>query len=112
MVKNLASGPVYFGLIPHDHWYQPDWIDEQKAEAARNELVEKGVIYGGTSHSDIVVHILLSSRRQCLISQYVSFQLWGTLALAWHYRLCLMRIFASSSSIAIRYCNSSNGIGE
>ncbi|KAI0086043.1 glycosyltransferase family 15 protein, partial [Irpex rosettiformis] len=48
MVKNLASGPVYFGLIPHDHWYQPDWIDEQKAEAARNELVEKGVIYGGT----------------------------------------------------------------
>jgi hypothetical protein len=49
MVKNLASGPVYFGIIPHDHWYQPDWIDEEKAEAGRNQLVDQGVIYGGTS---------------------------------------------------------------
>ncbi|KAI0690378.1 glycosyltransferase family 15 protein [Cytidiella melzeri] len=48
MVKNIASGPVYFDIIPHDHWYQPEWIDEHKAEEGRNNLVNQGVIYGGS----------------------------------------------------------------
>jgi alpha 1,2-mannosyltransferase len=38
---------VEFGLIPHDHWFQPDWIDESKASAGRWNLVFKGIIYGG-----------------------------------------------------------------
>lgn len=37
-----------FGHIPLNHWYQPNAIDEQKAEASRNRLVEEGVIYGGS----------------------------------------------------------------
>ena len=28
-----------FGLIPHDDWYQPDWIDEEKATKARDDMV-------------------------------------------------------------------------
>ena len=47
----LTDAPVQFGLIPHDHWYQPDWIDEEKATAARNEMVRNQVIYGGASVS-------------------------------------------------------------
>ena len=46
---NLISGEVKFGVIPHDHWYQPDWIDEDKAKKGRQELVRNKVIYGGTS---------------------------------------------------------------
>ena len=44
---NLISGEVKFGVIPHDHWYQPDWIDEDKAKKGRQELVRNKVIYGG-----------------------------------------------------------------
>jgi hypothetical protein len=38
---------VQFGLIPRDHWYQPDWIDEKKATAAREDMIKNQVIYGG-----------------------------------------------------------------
>lgn len=37
-----------FGLIPKEHWFQPDWIDEKKAQAGREKMVEKNIIYGGS----------------------------------------------------------------
>ena len=37
-----------FGLVPPEHWHQPDWIDEEKATAARNDMVEHNIIYGGS----------------------------------------------------------------
>ena len=36
-----------FGLIPHDHWFQPTWIDEEKAKAGRQKMEDEHVIYGG-----------------------------------------------------------------
>ncbi|KAJ7576427.1 glycosyltransferase family 15 protein [Mycena floridula] len=47
-VSALSSAKMEFGVIPHDHWYQPDWIDEPKAEKARIKLQDEGVIYGGS----------------------------------------------------------------
>lgn len=41
------SGPISFELIPHDDWFQPDWIDENKATQNRNKLVADRIIYGG-----------------------------------------------------------------
>ena len=38
---------VEFGVIPPEHWYQPDWIDEDKASKARKEMEEHNIIYGG-----------------------------------------------------------------
>lgn len=38
---------MQFGLVPRDHWYQPDWIDEKKATEAREEMIKNQVIYGG-----------------------------------------------------------------
>lgn len=55
-VKVLTDAPVHFGLIPHDHWYQPDWIDEEKASAARDEMVRNQVIYGGMWMSRHTAH--------------------------------------------------------
>ncbi|PSR74154.1 hypothetical protein PHLCEN_2v10110 [Hermanssonia centrifuga] len=46
-VSELTDAPIQFGLIPHDHWYQPDWVDEEKASAARADMVRNQVIYGG-----------------------------------------------------------------
>ncbi|KAG2034913.1 glycosyltransferase family 15 protein [Suillus americanus] len=46
-VSVLTDADVSFGLIPHEHWVQPDWIDEGRAQEGRNKLVRQGVIYGG-----------------------------------------------------------------
>jgi len=47
-VTELTDATVEFGVIPHDNWYQPDWIDEEKASAARQQMEKDNVIYGGT----------------------------------------------------------------
>ncbi|CAL1704404.1 unnamed protein product [Somion occarium] len=47
-ITALTDAKVEFGKIPRDHWYQPDWIDEEKASKARDEMVKAQVIYGGS----------------------------------------------------------------
>ncbi|KAJ6596908.1 glycosyltransferase family 15 protein [Mycena vulgaris] len=47
-VSGLTDSQVQFGLIPHDHWFQPDSIDETRAAASRLEMVNNNVIYGGS----------------------------------------------------------------
>ncbi|KDQ60808.1 glycosyltransferase family 15 protein [Jaapia argillacea MUCL 33604] len=47
-ITALTDAKVEFGLIPHDDWYQPPWIDEARASAARAEMVKNSVIYGGS----------------------------------------------------------------
>ncbi|KAJ6479342.1 glycosyltransferase family 15 protein [Mycena vulgaris] len=47
-VGTLTQNTIEFGLIPHEHWHQPDWIDEAKARAAREQMVRDNVIYGGS----------------------------------------------------------------
>ncbi len=46
--REVTDAPVSYGLIPRDHWYQPDSIDEEKATAAREQMVKNNVIYGGS----------------------------------------------------------------
>lgn len=43
-----TSAAVEFGLIPKEHWVQPDWIDEEKAKEARTNMTEQKVLYAGT----------------------------------------------------------------
>jgi alpha 1,2-mannosyltransferase len=47
-ISFLVSGAVHFGQIPAEHWYQPSWINETKAEEERNKMQEENVIYGGS----------------------------------------------------------------
>ncbi|KAI0358003.1 glycosyltransferase family 15 protein [Trametes cingulata] len=47
-ISSIVSGSVSFGLIPPEHWYQPDWIDEDKASASRAQMVADDVVYGGS----------------------------------------------------------------
>ena len=46
-VRELTDSSVEFGLIPKEHWYQPEWIDEEKASESRKKMAENNVIYGG-----------------------------------------------------------------
>lgn len=36
-----------FGLIPQEHWVQPDWIDEDRARRGRQKMMNQRIIYGG-----------------------------------------------------------------
>ena len=44
----MINGEVTFGLVPHEHWFQPDWIDEDRARAGREKMVADNIIYGGS----------------------------------------------------------------
>lgn len=44
----LSAAKMEFGVIPHDHWFQPDSIDEEKAKAGREKMVQDKIIYGGS----------------------------------------------------------------
>lgn len=43
----VISSSAQYGVIPHDHWNQPDWIDEERAKASREAMVDANIIYGG-----------------------------------------------------------------
>ncbi|KAK7044491.1 glycosyltransferase family 15 protein [Favolaschia claudopus] len=45
---NLTNGTVSFGLVPKEHWFQPDWIDEDLARAGRDKMVAQDIIYAGS----------------------------------------------------------------
>ncbi|KAI0701302.1 glycosyltransferase family 15 protein [Cytidiella melzeri] len=47
-IGNIVSGGAVFEQVPHDHWFQPDWIDEEKAKAGREKMVQDNIIYGGS----------------------------------------------------------------
>ncbi|KAJ7276567.1 glycolipid 2-alpha-mannosyltransferase-domain-containing protein [Mycena rebaudengoi] len=51
----IASGGIEFGTIDPLHWKQPDWIDEERAKAGRDQMVVDNIIYGGS----------VSSRNMC-----------------------------------------------
>ncbi|GAA6022342.1 hypothetical protein JCM10207_003292 [Rhodosporidiobolus poonsookiae] len=46
--SQIAGGPCHYGLVPKEHWEEPSWIDENKAAAERQKMVENKVIYGGS----------------------------------------------------------------
>lgn len=46
VMTSLVSGTAKFGLIPKEHWSFPDWIDLDKAAAARKKMGAEGIIYG------------------------------------------------------------------
>jgi Glycolipid 2-alpha-mannosyltransferase len=48
LTTGMASGEVEYGLITHDEWATPPWIDTEKAQKAMEEMVEKDIIYGGS----------------------------------------------------------------
>ncbi|KAL0581729.1 hypothetical protein V5O48_000311 [Marasmius crinis-equi] len=47
-VSVITRAQVSFGLIPKEHWYQPDWIDEDRAKKGREKMMRQGIIYGGS----------------------------------------------------------------
>ncbi|TFK62911.1 hypothetical protein BDN72DRAFT_929613, partial [Pluteus cervinus] len=70
-VLELTNSTVEFGLIPREHWIQPDWIDEEKAYRARQRMKSLGVLYGG-NYSQYGRH---RYRNMCRFNSGVSLQI-------------------------------------
>ncbi|KAH8116552.1 glycosyl transferase [Phellopilus nigrolimitatus] len=48
-IRALTRADVHFGLIPSDHWYPPDWIDDERYEHDRKAMAALGdVPYAGS----------------------------------------------------------------
>jgi hypothetical protein len=47
LTSSVTYGTTQYGIIPHEQWYQPDWIDEERATKAREKLTQNRVLYGG-----------------------------------------------------------------
>ena len=41
--SEVVSTKTSYGKIPHDDWFQPDWIDEDKATKSRLDMIEHKV---------------------------------------------------------------------
>ncbi|KAF9267017.1 glycosyltransferase family 15 protein [Marasmius fiardii PR-910] len=76
-VSNVITSSVEFGVIPHGDWFQPDWIDEEKATAGRKKLEDDGVIYGGS----------LSYRNMCRFNSGFFFRHPLMLKYRWYWRI-------------------------
>lgn len=54
----MISTTATFGQIPPEHWFQPDWIDEEKAKAGREKMQSDNIIYGGSVSYVVCAHPL------------------------------------------------------
>ncbi|EXJ56048.1 alpha 1,2-mannosyltransferase [Cladophialophora yegresii CBS 114405] len=46
VTSSLVSGKTHYGEIPVEHWSFPPWIDQKKAEAVREDMRRRKIIYG------------------------------------------------------------------
>jgi len=74
-VSVLTRAPISFGLIPKEHWFQPDWIDEERARAGRQKMMAQRIIYGGKLQLSIAGNTSLDALSLLHRKRLVSFSL-------------------------------------
>ena len=58
-ILNVVSSKAEFGQIPGSHWFQPGWIDSNKAYATRVKMEQDEIIYGGESNLQTIGHFIV-----------------------------------------------------
>lgn len=48
VTTQFCSGKTSYGKIPKEHWSFPDYIDQEKAALAREDMAQRNIIYGGS----------------------------------------------------------------
>ncbi|KAJ7878516.1 glycosyl transferase, partial [Mycena olivaceomarginata] len=76
-ISALSRAPMEFGVIPHDWWFQPDWIDETRAAAGRKKMEDQGIIYAGS----------VSYRNMCRFNSGFFFKHELLLKYRWYWRI-------------------------
>ncbi|KAL0095802.1 glycosyltransferase family 15 protein [Phycomyces blakesleeanus] len=44
----LVSGETFYGILDQQSWGYPDWVDQEKARLAREDMANRNIIYGGS----------------------------------------------------------------
>ena len=96
-VIKLTNSKVEFGLVPTEHWNQPQWINETKPSLARQRLLKDGVPYGGEFRllllCSVKLFIKLTLHREPFVRSFLSWIKSWILMYKWRYRnMC--RFFA------------------
>lgn len=47
-VRKRTRAPIYFGLVPAEHWGYPDWVDQNKAAQNREKMLLQDIPYAGS----------------------------------------------------------------
>ncbi|KAJ6471216.1 glycosyltransferase family 15 protein [Mycena vulgaris] len=76
-ISALTHAKIEFGVIPHDWWFQPSWIDEDKATEARKKMSEQGIIYADS----------VSYRNMCRFNSGFFFKHELLLKYKWYWRV-------------------------
>ncbi|KAJ7932844.1 glycosyltransferase family 15 protein [Mycena leptocephala] len=76
-ISAITNAPIEFGVIPHDWWFQPDWIDEAKATEGRKKMSEQGIIYADS----------VSYRNMCRFNSGFFFKHEMLLKYKWYWRI-------------------------
>ncbi|KAJ6630475.1 alpha-1,2-mannosyltransferase [Mycena sp. CBHHK59/15] len=76
-ISVLTKAPVEFGVIPHDWWFQPEWIDEGRAAEGRKKMEEQGIIYAAS----------VSYRNMCRFNSGFFFKHELLLKYKWYWRI-------------------------
>ena len=66
--SEVTSSSCVYGKIPHDHWFQPDWIDEEKATASRLKMIKNNVCCFSTSLCVVCLSDLISGYLWAFVS--------------------------------------------
>ncbi|KAJ7208562.1 glycosyltransferase family 15 protein [Mycena pura] len=45
-IRVLTPSTVEFGVIPREHWFQPDWVDKEKQQQEMAQMNRQNVKYG------------------------------------------------------------------
>lgn len=48
LTSNMVSGRARYGLIPHEHWSYPSYVDEAKAKEIRESRKWASIVYGNS----------------------------------------------------------------
>lgn len=75
--SQMVSSKAEYGIIPREHWQQPDWIDEERAKAGRDKMVDENIIYGGS----------VSYRNMCRFNSGYFFRHPLILPYRWYWRI-------------------------
>lgn len=77
VTSSLISGTAKFGLISEDHWSFPEWIDQERAAAVRQDMAERKIIYGDS----------ISYRHMCRFESGFFFRQPLMLEYEWYWRV-------------------------
>lgn len=74
LTSNMVSGRARYGLIPHDHWSYPEYVDQEQAKSVRESKKWSTITYGSSeSYRHMCRYNSLFFHKHPIMEQYQYF---------------------------------------